>query len=462
MTKSVNPELLHTPATRIISGVVDVVGGCSFFVGGAVRDHFLGRPAKDVDLMVSGVPVDKLVSMLEKVSKVDVVGRSFGVIKATIGGETIDVALPRTEESVGSGHCDFRIVADPYLPVELDAARRDLTMNAVFVNSTTGVVVDAFGGVGDIHRGVIKAVGVPGDRFSEDPLRQIRAVRFVSTLGFVMDKATTVAITEHVHLIPTISAERVGEEMSRLLMGNHAVVAIRDMVKLGIMQYVIPEWTPSVGFEQHNSHHQYTVDEHVLRALQHAVDRGAGLRCRWAVLLHDISKPNTYSCGEDGCGHFYEHEKVGAEMVPTILGRLKLPTEFVSDISMMVREHLCPSYDWGKTALRRFVARIGGCLDDSLLLRECDLVAHSADISAGARVLIDGFREQILNMKEIQGFTQANLALDGHRIAAEFGVTGAGIGLMKKFATSAVVDGLIPNEIEAIMMYLRHEYIKQK
>jgi tRNA nucleotidyltransferase (CCA-adding enzyme) len=430
-------------------------GGRVYAVGGAVRDQFLNVPAKDTDLLVTGVPVERLMEVLP--GRVDAVGKSFGVLKVSIDGEIIDVALPRTERSTGVGHRDFVVTADPSLPVEADLARRDFTMNAIAVDLETGAVVDPFEGREDINDRVIRTVGRAAERFSEDPLRMLRAMRFVSKLRFGLHGELVGAVEAHASLIQTVSAERIGEEMGRLLMGpkgSFVVRALRQMISTGLMQHVIPEFMLSVGFEQRNHHHFLTVENHVLMALEHAIERGATLRARWAVFLHDIAKPATFSLDEEGRGHFYDHEDKGAVMATEILGRLKLSNEMVEGVSKIVAEHLRPQTDSTDRVLRRYVARMGELTEDGITCREADLYAHKG-YQETAQAIFEGFRERIVALKEIQGFTQASLALRGDEIATEFQVVGKGIGELKKKATAAVIDGLVANERAALLAWLR-------
>jgi tRNA nucleotidyltransferase (CCA-adding enzyme) len=452
-------------AEKIANAVLGA-GGRLYMVGGGVRDLILGATPKDYDFLVTGVPLIILTAALEKIpdAKVDAVGKSFGVLKVTIEGETFDVALPRTERSTGTGHSDFEINSDPDLSVEEDLARRDFTMNAIAVEVPTGIRIDPFGGQSDIEQRRIRAVGVPAERFGEDPLRMLRAIRFSSKLDFMIEPRTIEGIMANAPLLqPTpehvgVAKERVAEEMSRLLMGQSGAAVLRAlmrMVHFGLMQYVIPEFMPSVGFEQKNHHHIYTVDQHVFKAVEHAVNRGASLRARWAVLLHDIAKPSCFKLDEKGGGHFYEHEEKGAVMATEILTRLKFSNDFVMGVSKIVAEHLRPQSDSTDRVLRRYVARMGELSEDGMMCREADLFAHAPQHSATAEAVFVDFRQRIAGFKEITGFNESKLALRGDVIAKEFGFKGREIGDAKKMATSAVVEGLVANEEAALLAWLK-------
>lgn len=453
MPNSIIDTLLRThddPALKIVYAI-HAARGEPYFVGGCVRDVFLNRPYKDRDLLVTGLTVDQLVSELP--GKVDQVGRSFGVLKVTLDGETIDVALPRTELSTGAGHRDFEIVTDPSLSVRDDLARRDFTMNAIAVHAIDGEIIDPFDGITDIRRRVLVGVGDVEQRFRDDPLRMLRGVRFDSTLGMHPSLGVQDATQRNAHLLPTVASERVYGEMCLLLMGSNAPHALRCMRATGMMEQVFPEWVPSVGFQQRNDHHHLTVDEHVLTALQHAVDADASLRCRWAVFLHDVAKPQTFTQDAHGHGHFYEHHDQGAVVAAEILRRLKAPEEMIRGVSKIVAEHLRPPKDASDRVLRRYVANMGELTEDGLLCRESDLAAHALEHSHPD--LIQSFRDRIAGFKEISGFSASKLALRGDEIAQLWGLKGAAIGEMKDLLAHDVIDGLVPNDHDALILHLR-------
>lgn len=436
-------------------------GGRTFLVGGSVRDRLLGRESSDIDLMVAGVPAETLERILP--GKVDFVGKQFGVYKVTFGGETYDVALPRSESYNGELRADPLTSVRPChsISVEEDLSRRDFTVNAIAQDVLTGELVDPFGGEADVRRRRIVAVGNPEERFREDPLRMLRAVRFMSQLGFDLDPSVAKVIAEKKHWVQALPAERLGKDLSRLLMGDDAdavLAALRALRDTGFLAQIIPEWEASIGFDQRNPHHCYTVDEHVFAAVHHAVRKGASERARWAVFLHDIAKPATYTF-EGGCGRFYGHEKKGAEMAAQILRRLRFPLDDTKAISLMVREHLRPAIspegEVSDRALRRYVATMGDLVEDSLECREADLAAHAGWTYETALEAVNSIRARVRSLDEVIGFQAANLALRGDEIVRLFGVKGPEIGRLKAEGTKAVVDGLVPNEREALIEFLR-------
>jgi tRNA nucleotidyltransferase (CCA-adding enzyme) len=440
-------------ALAIIEAITKNTKGTVYYVGGAVRDHFLDRTPKDVDLLVCGVPFSEFEKFVP--GRLDFVGAAFGIMKVTLFGETIDVAIPRTEMSFGAGHRDFDVVANPNLPIEHDLARRDFTMNAIAIDAETGSICDPFGGVADINMKCIACVGNADERFKEDPLRMLRAVRFSTVPGFYTDKLTSDSIDRNAELINTCSSERIYEEFSRILMTDNELRHNADFQS--VLLAVIPEFRKSFRFEQKNKYHIYTVAEHVFEALDHAIRNKSSLRTRWAVLLHDIAKPTTFTIDENGQGHFYGHEEKGAVIAREILTRLKAPSDMIESVEKMIKEHLRPPHEASDRVLRRFIAEMGELTEDALMLRECDLWAH-AEGKERIKEILD-YRERIKGISEVQGFNESKLALNGHDIFALFGIKGKGIGELKKNLASKVIDGIVPNEKEALVKYF-NEFLK--
>ena len=313
-------------------------------------------------------------------------------------------------------------------------------------------------GQADLRDNHIVCVGDPNERFMEDPLRMLRAIRFVAKLGFDIEANTSKAITNNSDMLKTVAPERVSEELIRLLSypnAEHVVKALRCARDMAVLDEIIPEFASSIGFDQKNKHHYLTVDEHVFKAVQHAVKRSASPMARLAVLLHDIGKPKTFSVDEEGQGHFYEHEDVGAHMVKSIMKRLMFSLDERMTVTTLVREHLRPSWNASEKVLRRFVAQLGPLVNDAIMVREADLSAHYHESYNSAQEKMDLIRARIVGLGAIVGFGPANLALKGDEIAREFKVEFRKIGELKKLAAQAVIDGLVLNEREAILEFLR-------
>jgi tRNA nucleotidyltransferase/poly(A) polymerase len=458
------PRLIMTrlELTQRLTDAVTAHGGEAYLVGGAVRDALLGLPVKDEDVLVTGVPWQILLNALQPIGHVDVVGASFGVIKLSSDSVTIDVTLPRTERSTGVGHRDFDVTYDPHLSVEADLERRDFTVNAMAVRLTDAQLVDPFGGANDLENRVLRAVGNASERFSEDPLRMLRAARFMAKLDFTLHSHTFQAAHDHAHLIETVAPERVAHELWGMLSAVHADGVYRALAFLrdaGLLTRIIPEFRDSIGFDQHNPHHHLTLDEHVFQAIRYAVLRNANPTARLALLLHDIAKPATQSFGTDGVAHYYQHEVEGAHAAKTILERLRFSNDVLHVVVRIVRHHMRPPRQASDKSLRRWVNALGPDWIAALECREADLHAHVLPEGFDPRAWADHVRARCQAFSaDIASFNERALAVSGADLMREFGVPpGPELGRLKKLAARAVVDGELENQKEIILEWLNKQ-----
>jgi putative nucleotidyltransferase with HDIG domain len=361
-------ELL--PADRALADAVPP--GTLFAVGGRVRDElrreFEGAHValKDLDYVVTGVQPPELEERLRRVGRVDLVGSSFAVFKVTFDGRTVDVALPRRERSIGIGHRDFAVESGPEIPLEDDLARRDFRMNMIARALPTGELVDPYRGADDIRA---RRIDILTKRtFEEDPLRMLRAAQFAARFGYALTGATREAMTAAAPLVQSVSAERIADEFTKLLVQAPKPSAGFELLReTGVLAYVWPELLEGRGVEQ-NEWHAYDVYRHNLETLD-AVPPG-DLLLRLAALLHDIGKPRT----KEGA-HFYRHEQVGADMTREMLARLRFSNEVVETAEHLVRQHMyVADPDLSDAAIRRFIRRIGVAhLDRQFALRAADI-----------------------------------------------------------------------------------------
>jgi tRNA nucleotidyltransferase (CCA-adding enzyme) len=333
-----------------------------YAVGGRVRDEFrarldeINRPPKDLDYVVTGLPLDELLSALERAGRVDIVGASFAVLKFRHEAGEADIALPRRERSTGVGHKEFAIEAGPEIPLEDDLRRRDFRMNMIARRLRDGTIVDPYGGVEDIWAARIDIIDEA--TFVEDPLRMLRAAQFSARFGYRLTERTEAAMTASAELVTTVSAERVGEEMLKLMSAPAPSAGIEILRATGLLERVWPELAEGIGVDQ-NDWHAYDVYRHNLATVDAAPADDVTLRI--AALLHDVGKPRTAAPRPDGRGNtFYQHEHVGADMVPAMLARLRLPNETVETVAHLVRHHMYSADPEAQDkTLRRFVRRIG-------------------------------------------------------------------------------------------------------
>ncbi|HXH97832.1 MAG TPA: HD domain-containing protein, partial [Gaiellaceae bacterium] len=336
----------------------------AYLVGGAVRDELLGLDSKDADFLVLGVDTEDLRRALEPHGRVEdlvVAGRLVGVRLHPHDGSIrrlapagIEFAPPRAERSTGPGRHDFEIVADRSLSVEDDMRRRDFTINAIARRLETGELVDPLGGRRDLERRVLRTVSPQS--FREDPLRLVRALRFVSQLGVEPDAALLEQMREEAPSVKLVSGERIGGglaadgmgELSKLLLGGEPARALRLARDTGVLVELLPEFLPAVGFDQESRYHDLTVDEHTFAVVQAAADRGFSLQVRLAALLHDLGKPHVGWRGRDGRLHYYAkpgttgrgHDQVCAEIAAGVLERLRYPNALRDRVVRIVRRHM--------------------------------------------------------------------------------------------------------------------------
>lgn len=331
--------------------------GSLYAVGGRVRDELrteiegLDLPLKDLDYVVAGVPIDDLRTRLETVGRVDAVGAAFAVFKVTRDGATVDVALPRRERSTGVGHRDFEVQSGPDIPVEDDLARRDFRMNMIARALPGGNLIDPYGGEADIRARRIDIL--TPEAFEEDPLRMLRAAQFAARFEYAVTPATRAAMAAAAPSIATVSAERVYDELVKLLVrARRPSVGLELLRETGLLPHLWPELAEGIGVEQ-NEWHAFDVWNHSLATLDAAP--AGDLVLRLAALLHDVGKPRT----KDG-PHFYKHEIVGADLTRAMLSRFRFPNEVVDRVEHLVRQHMFVADPEMKDAtVRRFIRRIG-------------------------------------------------------------------------------------------------------
>ena len=443
--------------SRLLETVSDL-GGAVYLVGGAVRDALLGQPSKDADYLVTGVPLEKLQSNLAIWARVDLVGSSFGVLKLTFQSETVDVALPRTEQSTGVHHRDFQVSADPTLSLETDLARRDFTVNALAKRLRDGALIDPFGGKRDLEGRVLRCVGDANERFSEDPLRMLRLARFIAKLDFTPDPATARAAAHHAALIGSVAPERIQTELSGLLASRSAsaiLAGLRFLRDAGLLRVIVPELSICIGFDQRNPHHSLTLDEHLFQAVHHAAERDTSSLVRLALLLHDIGKPDRQSFGADGVAHYYHHEGRSADLARVILERLNFSNLDTDTVVTLVANHMRPPRAASLKTLRRFKRDLGELWRDALEVRLADRLAHVSDGHDPHLEYQKDWHMLEELPSQLEGFTQAQLAVSGEELMQVFKLeAGREIGELKRRAAEAVIEGEIENERGAILEYL--------
>lgn len=349
----------------------------AYLVGGCVRDLLLKKKPKDWDITTNAKP-EEIAALFENTYQ----NNDFGTI-GVVNDDAEDLSLKVVEVTpyrVESGYTDARRPDSVSFStsIEDDLKRRDFTINALAYRPKTAHFMDMFEGEHDLKAKRLKAVGVPHDRFAEDALRMMRAVRLAVELGFVIDGETMTAIGNNTENLGKISKERIRDEFIRILNSKEPMQGIILLEKLGMLQYVAPDILRSIGVAQ-NQAHAFDVYEHLLRTLQHAADKEWALDIRLAALFHDISKPETRRWSDEKKDWtFHGHEVVGARVTKKALQNLKFPKETIEKVTNLVRWHMFFSDPALITlsAVRRTIRNIGGGENiwDLLNLRVCDRI----------------------------------------------------------------------------------------
>ena len=356
-----------------VSLVLSDAGFESFIVGGSVRDIIIGRIPKDWDIATSASPEE-----IQKSFPDSFYENEFG----TVGVKTETLGIVEvTPYRIESGYSDARHPDKVSWgkTIEEDLARRDFTINAIALNlqPTTDdqQLIDPYDGEKDIEKKIIRTVGNPDERFSEDALRMFRALRFASELNFAIELETQAAITKNAELLAKVSRERIRDELIKIIMSDHPALALDLAARLGILKFISPEFEKGIGMEQ-NQAHAYTVWEHLLRSLDHAAKKDYPLHVRLAAFFHDVGKPHTRERRNDQWT-FYSHEVVGDKLTRNIFSELKFPKELTDKTRKLVRWHMFFS-DPDKitlSAVRRIVRNVGPeMIWDLVNLRVCDRI----------------------------------------------------------------------------------------
>ncbi len=438
--------------------------GSLYAVGGRVRDEIRAtiepvEPAsKDLDYVVTGVPIDELQRRLAPLGRIDVVGAAFAVVKLTAGGQTVDIALPRRERSIGHGHRDFEIQSGPDIALEDDLARRDFRMNMLARALPHGELIDPYGGENDIRAKHIDIL--TPQTFEEDPLRMLRAAQFAARFEYEPTAPTRAAMVASAALVETVSAERVCDELTKLLTkAARPSVGLELLRQTGVLKYLWPELLEGVGVEQ-NEWHAYDVWNHTMRTLD-ATPSG-DLVLRLSALLHDVGKPRT----KEG-PHFYRHEIVGSDLVESMLERFRFPGEVVKTTAHLVRSHMFSADPEMKDAtVRRFIRRIGVNNIERLFgLRAAD-VAGSGLPKRGDHN--ERFHERVREeIARKPAFSIGDLRVDGSDVIAALVSRGQApadfrgderVGAALRWLFEQVTD--LPERNERIsLLHLLHEYL---
>ena len=399
-------------------------------VGGSVRDAILGRLGNDLDFTTNARP-DETKSIIKKdADSLWETGREFGTIAAQFGDVTVEITTYRSEKYETQTRNPEVIFGDN---IDGDLLRRDFTVNAMALELTTTPpkFIDNYDGVNDLARKVLRTPGTPENSFSDDPLRMMRAARFASQLGFDVDPAIINAIKEMAGRIEIISAERVRDELVKLIMSENPRIGIALLVDTGLADYVLPE-IPKLKLEIDEHHHHKDVYEHTLKVLEQAISLeerlgGPNLVIRLAALLHDIGKPKTRELIPGGGVSFHHHEVVGARMAKERLKTLRFSNDVIDDVSSLVFLHLrfhgYGTGEWTDSAVRRYIRDAEHQLNHLHVLTRADCTTRNQRKAESLAKTYDSLEERILKLMEEEELEKIRPDLDGLEIMAILGIS---------------------------------------
>ncbi len=406
-------------------------GFCLYIVGGAVRDHLLGIPSNDYDFCTDALP-DQVMSIFRKVIPT---GIKHGTVTVLFKGESFEVTTFRTEGKYSDKrHPDS---VEFVRSLDEDLSRRDFTVNAFAANCLDGKIIDLFGGFEDLRNGIIRAIGNPRERFSEDALRMMRLARFCAKLGFSCDEATLSAATELSSNIGNVSQERIFDELSKTLMSNRPSVGLRILEQTGILSVILPEVHSCRSIPQ-TKVGSSDVLEHIFNCVDAAASLGYGFTVRFAALLHDIGKVPTMQLNQYGFMRFYGHDIKSAEMAKAIMLRLKCSNKLMDDVCIIIANHMVKYSDnWTDGAVKRFICRVGKENVNNLFeLQWCDQIASEG------RAKIDEYDPFIKRIHQLENEPMSikDLESGGDDLSA--------IGIPKSKEMSIILNRLLEMVIE--------------
>ncbi len=411
----------------------------AFAVGGCVRDYLMNIPCSDTDITTNALPCD-IKKVFKNYTTIDI-GEKYGTIAVIIEKEQIEITTYRTDNEYNDSRHPASVTFARNLSDDL--SRRDFTINAMAYNNEIGIV-DLFGGQSDINNKLIRCVGNAKQRFEEDALRIMRAIRFASVLNFELEEQTKTAVFECADMLKNISAERLRVELCKLICGKNAKKVLLEYAN--VLSVFIPEIKPCINFNQHSQYHKYDVWEHIAVAVS---ESKTDVNARLAALFHDISKPSVFVLDENGLGHFKGHAAVCAQTAEDIMKRLCFSTKQTELIKNVIYYHSDVNFT-PKSAKRR-IAKLGYEGFELLLDLQCADNSAKHDFCKQRLEAINSWRNFAHNLEDSNAcISRKNLAINGNDIIS-LGVCGKQIGNVLEALLAKVIDEEIENEHDALM-----------
>ena len=428
--------------------------GKGYIVGGAIRDILLGLKPKDVDF-ATNISYETLKTLFSEYTPKET-GKSFGVLRIRINNIDYEIAKFRKdnyEEKDG-----LKIILEEKKvsfvdDIRNDLARRDFTINAMAYSEVEGII-DLYNGQKDIENKVINFVGNAEERIIEDPLRVLRAFRFMSRLKFSLSENTVEAIKKQKELLKNIPEERITMEFSKLLLGENIKNTLILMKDIGVLELIIPEFKVTYDFNQCNPHHNLDLFDHIINVVSKVP---ADLELRYSALLHDIAKPVVQTFDEKGIAHYKTHEIVGADMARDILTRMKLPAKLIDTVVEIIKKHMVLYKDVTDKKFNKLLSEMG--YDNLWRLIEHSIADNSSknnEVVSTENDLHERLKRAVEKQMQI---TVNDLTVNGKDLI-ELGFNGKEIGEIKKELLDKYLSEEIKNEKEEMLEYVKEKYRK--
>lgn len=483
---------------HLISEAADELGLECYVIGGYVRDLFLERPSNDIDVVVIGSGILLASEVQKKLGKRAhlSVFKNFGTAQIKIRGEKgqgeIEIEFVGARKESYSHDSRKPVVEDG--TIEDDQNRRDFTINAMALclnKDRFGELVDPFDGLYDLEDGIIATPLDPDITFSDDPLRMMRCIRFATQLNFYIEDETFDALERNKERIKIISGERIAEELNKIILSPIPSKGFIDLERCGLLEIIFPELYALQGIESRNGRAHKDNFYHTLEVLDNVAkatgvtgvagvqeyrsaderwpdEKDRVLWLRWAALLHDIGKPKSKKWDNTLGWTFHNHNYIGEKMVPQIFRRMKLPmNEKMKYVEKLVGLHMRPiaiaDDEVTDSAVRRLLFEAGDDIDDLMLLCNADITSKNEERKRQFRQNFALVKEKLVAIEEKDRIRNMKFAVDGEEIMQMFGLQPSReVGILKDAMKEAILDGIIPNEHEACVEFLKETYLANK
>ena len=454
-------SFLNEPIFKLIQQSSDELNIDTYAIGGYVRDFFLERKSKDIDVVTLGKSIDLANLLHQKLGEEAhlSVFKNFGT--AQIKFHDLEIEFVGARKESYNHNSRNPIVEDGSL--EDDQNRRDFTINAIAIGlskNNFGKLLDPFNGLNDLTNKILKTPLNPDITYSDDPLRMMRAIRFASQLNFQIDEPSFEAISKNKNRIKIISAERIADEINKIILSQKPSVGFKLLLNSGLLDLIFPELVKLQGTETINGLSHKDNFYHTLEVLDNVAEKSNNLWLRWAAILHDIAKPSTKRFEEGHGFTFHGHEDKGARMVPKIFANLKLPlNEKMKHVQKLVELHLRPivlaKTEVTDSAIRRLLFEAGDKIEDLMILCESDITTKNPNKVKKYLHNFEIVRQKLIEIEEKDKIRNWQPPITGEQIMAIYNIVPSKkIGLLKNALKDAILDGLVGNNFEEAKKFL--------